>query len=134
MTQISSTVIRAVRKYINALANDGVRIQQVFLYGSQAKNTAHKDSDIDIIVVSEDFDGKQLLERLRILGLARRDVAESVEAYGFTPEEVENRERDLSAFWEEIIDTEAIPITDKVLTPQKKKRATKRRKPALLRR
>jgi len=133
MAQISSTVIRAVRKYISALADDGVRIQQVFLYGSQAKNTAHKDSDIDIIVVSEDFDGKQLLERLRILGLARRDVPESVEAYGFTPEEVENRERDLSAFWEEIIDTEAISITDKVLAPQKKKKQTKHRKPALLR-
>jgi predicted nucleotidyltransferase len=115
MAQISSSVIDAVRKYIRALAVDGVRVQQVFLYGSQAKNTAHEDSDIDIIVVSDAFNGKQLLERLRILGLARRDVPESVEAYGFTPEEVQNRERDLSAFWEEILNTEAISITDEVL-------------------
>jgi hypothetical protein len=28
---------------------------------------------------------------------------------------VQNRERDLSAFWEEILDTEAISITDEVL-------------------
>jgi len=129
MAQIPSAVIHAVRKYIRALIEDGVRVQQVFLYGSQAKNSAHEDSDIDIIVVSKNFNGKRLLERLRMLGMARRNVPESVEAYGFTPEEVKNRERDLSAFWEEILDTEAIPITDKVLIPARKKRKATRRKP-----
>jgi len=126
MAKIPSPVIHAIKKYVRALGKDGVRVQQVFLYGSQARNTAHEDSDIDIIIVSENFTGKQLLERLRILGWARRNVPESVEAYGFTPEEVENRERDLAAFWEEIIDTEAIPITNKVLLSKKKKSKTKR--------
>ncbi|MDZ7360574.1 MAG: nucleotidyltransferase domain-containing protein [candidate division KSB1 bacterium] len=133
MVKKTSTIFRAIRKYILALQESGTHVQQVFLYGSHAKNQAHRDSDIDIIVVSENFKGKELLERLHILGRARRNVPEPVEAYGFTPEEVENRERDLSAFWEEIIDTEAIPITNQVLTPQKKKRKSKRRKPALLR-
>jgi hypothetical protein len=113
MAQISSTVIHSIKKYVQALTEGGVRVQQIFLYGSQAKNTAHPDSDIDIIVVSEDFAGKQLIERLRILGMARRDVPEAVEAYGFTPDEVQNR--DLSAFWEEILETEAIPITNEIL-------------------
>ena len=122
MVKKSSALFRAIRKYLRALQESGVHIQQVFLYGSHAKNRAHRDSDIDIIVVSENFNGKELLERLRILGRARRNMPEPVEAYGFTPEEVENRERDLSAFWEEIIDTEAIPITSKVLSPQNKKR------------
>jgi len=122
----SSAIFRAIRKYIRALQESGVHIQQVFLYGSHAKNRAHLDSDIDIIVVSANFNGKELLERLRILGRARRNMPEPVEAYGFTPEEVENRERDLSAFWEEIIDTEAIPITNKVLSTQNKKRKVKK--------
>ncbi len=56
--------------------------------------------------------GKNLLERLQILGQAHRNISEPIEAYGFTEEEVENR--DLSAFWEEIIETEAISITDEV--------------------
>ena len=115
MAKKSSAIFRAIRKYIRALQESGIHVQQVFLYGSHAKNQAHRDSDIDIIVVSEDFKGKELLERLHILGRARRNVTESVEAYGFTPEEVQNRERDLSAFWEEILDTEAISITDEVL-------------------
>jgi predicted nucleotidyltransferase len=115
MAKKSPAFLKPVKKYIRALASDGIRVQQVFLYGSHAKNQVHRDSDIDIIVVSEDFKGKELLERLHILGWARRDVPEPVEAYGFTPEEVQNRERDLSAFWEEILDTEAISITDEVL-------------------
>ena len=126
MVKKSSAIFRAIRKYIRALQESGVHIQQVFLYGSHAKNRAHLDSDIDIIVVSANFNGKELLERLRILGRARRNMPEPVEAYGFTPEEVENRERDLSAFWEEIIDTEAIPITNKVLSTQNKKRKVKK--------
>jgi len=56
--------------------------------------------------------GKNLLERLQILGQAHRDVSEPVEAYGFAPEEVKNH--NLSAFWEEIIETETISITDEV--------------------
>jgi len=126
MVKATSAPFQPIKKYVQALANDGIEVQQVFLYGSHAKNRAHEDSDIDIIVVSENFTGKRLLERLQILGWARRGVPEPVQAYGFTPEEIENRERDLSAFWEEIIDTEAIPITNKVLSTLNKKRKVKK--------
>ena len=102
---------------MRALLKNGVTVQDVFLYGSHAKNTAHADSDIDIIVVSQDFAGKNLLERLQLLGWARRDIPEPVQAYGFTPEEVE--QRDLSAFWEEMMEEQAIRITDEVLAEEK---------------
>jgi predicted nucleotidyltransferase len=92
----------------------GVRVQQVLLYGSHAKNTAHEDSDIDVIIVSEDFSNKNLLERLQVLGWARRDVPEPVQAYGFTPAEI--RDRTVSAFWDEILDTQAVAITAEVLS------------------
>jgi len=78
------------------------------------QKTQHtSDSDIDIIIVSENFIGKHLIERLQLLGWALRNVPEPIEAYGFTPEEVQKR--DLSAFWEEILETEAIAITDEIL-------------------
>ncbi|NUM67723.1 nucleotidyltransferase domain-containing protein [candidate division KSB1 bacterium] len=91
-----------------------MQVQQILLYGSHARKEAHADSDIDIIVLSDSFAGKNLLERLQILGLARRKVPEPVQAYGFTPQEVQQRE--LSAFWEEIVENEAIPITNEVLS------------------
>lgn len=114
MARRTSKIRKAIKMYVQTLEEDGVRVQQVLLYGSHAKNTAHADSDIDIIIVSEDFAGKDLLERLKILGQAHRNVSEPIQAYGFTPEEVESRE-DLTAFWDEIIETEAIPITDQIL-------------------
>lgn len=125
MVESASTISRAVKKYVRGLEGIGVQVSQVLLYGSHAKNTAHADSDIDIIIISDNFTGKNLLERLQLLAKGLRNISDPIEAYGFTPEEVENRERDLSAFWEEIIDTEAIPITDKVLATGKKKKARK---------
>jgi predicted nucleotidyltransferase len=110
MAKSSSAIRHAIKKYIQGLEGIGVRVNQVFLYGSHAKNIAHSDSDIDLLIVSENFVGKNLLERLQILAKGLRDIDDPIEAYGFTPEEVQNRERDLSAFWEEILDTEAISI------------------------
>jgi predicted nucleotidyltransferase len=114
MAQITSEVLGSIKKYVQALQKNGVRVQQVFLYGSHAKSKAHLDSDIDIIIVSESFTGKHLFERLEMLGDARWNIREPIQAYGFTPEEVETRE-DLTAFWDEIIETEAIPITEQIL-------------------
>ncbi|MCL4706502.1 nucleotidyltransferase domain-containing protein [bacterium] len=113
MAQSPSSYRHAVSNYVRALKENGVQVQQILLYGSHARKEAQADSDIDIIVLSESIAGKNLLERLQILGLARRNVPEPVQAYGFTPHEVQRRE--LSAFWEEIVENEAIPITNEVL-------------------
>ena len=114
MAPSSSEVLRAIKEYVRILEANGTHVQQVLLYGSHAKNNVHPDSDIDLIIVSKDFAGKHLLERLRLLGEVRWNVSAPIQAYGFTPEEVENRE--LTAFWEEIIETDAIPITNEILT------------------
>lgn len=108
MAQISSTIRSAVAKYVRALNQSGIRVQRVLLYGSHVKNVAHADSDIDLIILSEDFSERNLLERLQVLGLALRHISAPIQAYGFTPEEVEKR--DVSCFWEEILDSEAIPM------------------------
>lgn len=122
MVEIPSTVRRTVRKYVQTLIKNGTRVQQILLYGSHANKTAHVDSDIDIIVISEDFGEKNLLERLQILARAQQNMPDSVQAYGFTPKEVQNRE--LTAFWEEIVEEQAIDITQDVL-PERRRVASK---------
>jgi len=112
MAKIPFALREAVSKYVQTLHIDGIHVRQVFLYGSHARNQVHEDSDIDLIIVSEDFAGKNLLDRLRLLGWAQRDVHDPLEAYGFTPEEV--KKRDMSAFWEEMLETEAIDITNEL--------------------
>ncbi len=49
-------IIKSVKKYLNYLKDNGFNISFGVLYGSQATGMATEFSDIDLIVVSPDFD------------------------------------------------------------------------------
>ncbi|MGE5457879.1 MAG: nucleotidyltransferase domain-containing protein [Methanococcaceae archaeon] len=53
----SAEIVNIVREYLHELSEKGVFISRCFLYGSQARNTATEDSDIDVMLVSPLFDG-----------------------------------------------------------------------------
>ena len=53
-----AAVIKLARKYLNNLNANGFNVSFGILFGSQAAGTATKLSDIDLIVVSPDFDKK----------------------------------------------------------------------------
>lgn len=48
------------------LRKKGIRVSKIILLGSYAKSKEKEESDIDIIIVSEDFKGKDIFERVRI--------------------------------------------------------------------
>ncbi len=64
-----------------------IRPSCLILFGSLAHGEAHQESDIDLVVISEDFYGKDLRERLEILGVAAARILEPIEAFGVTEEE-----------------------------------------------
>jgi uncharacterized protein len=45
-----------VRNYIAALTSRGITVERVVVFGSQAKGEAHEWSDIDLLVISPQFD------------------------------------------------------------------------------
>jgi predicted nucleotidyltransferase len=49
-------IINSVRKYLNYLKDNGFNVSFGILFGSHVTGTATKRSDIDLIVVSPDFD------------------------------------------------------------------------------
>ena len=51
-------VIAVVKEYLNRLAQNGLSIAFGVIFGSQATGHASNLSDIDLIVVSPQFDGK----------------------------------------------------------------------------
>jgi predicted nucleotidyltransferase len=62
-----AAVIKSVQKYLNYLKDNGFNVSFGILFGSQATGTATELSDIDLIVVSPDFDKKiecRTLDRL----------------------------------------------------------------------
>jgi predicted nucleotidyltransferase len=51
----------AAELFVKLRAN-GIRVDIIVLFGSYAKNTPRKDSDIDLCVVSRDFGKDRILE------------------------------------------------------------------------
>jgi predicted nucleotidyltransferase len=75
-------VIQKVEKYIRRLQENHIDIWRLYLYGSYAKNTHRRDSDIDLAIFlnQEDIDG---FEECRLLMKLRWDVDLSIEPHCF---------------------------------------------------
>lgn len=80
----------------------------MYLFGSFAKGDWLEDSDIDIIVVSEKFEGKPMPERVNaIRKLASDNLAFEILAY--TPKELEEAitkstiVQEASTYWKRIL-------------------------------
>ncbi|MFH0798620.1 MAG: nucleotidyltransferase domain-containing protein [Pseudomonadota bacterium] len=76
--------------YARKLLRHGFPGAKVFLFGSQAKGTAHHWSDIDVCVVSKRFSGKKWDWYEKQLWYARRSVNPHIEPIGMSPDEFEN--------------------------------------------
>ena len=64
---LDETILSVVKAYLDNLADNGVRVDFVVLYGSQAKGLANDDSDIDLLVVSPQFDKSVPRQLINIL-------------------------------------------------------------------
>lgn len=49
-------IIEILKKYIFILRSEGINIDKAYLYGSYLSNTATDESDIDIMIVTENED------------------------------------------------------------------------------
>ncbi len=65
-------IIEIIRKYILLLKQEGVGIEQAYLYGSHANGTATKESDIDLLLVLKDIDNEDDYLSGKIWALTRK--------------------------------------------------------------
>jgi predicted nucleotidyltransferase len=74
---------------LHYLAKLPIKVEQAILFGATADGTRLADSDVDLIVISEDFKGLPLPQRYLIL---QKNWTENVEleAFGFTKQEYDN--------------------------------------------
>jgi len=68
---VKKSVIDKVKIFADVVRQHFV-VQKIILYGSQAKGTAHKDSDIDVAVVFKSIDGDYLETAARLFQLRRK--------------------------------------------------------------
>ena len=112
MAQTTPELEQMLRRFRKQLEKMEIQVEQLLLFGSQADGTAQEGSDIDLIVISEDWEKFSRRERLEILGVAAARILEPVQAQGFTQDEISSRQTTL--FWEEIIKDQAVPVWRKV--------------------
>src|SRR3989338_11291062 len=104
MVQTETQLRSIVEEYVKLLQREGITVEKVYLYGSYARGSAHADSDIDLVIISKDFDGYDSLELLEMLSQVAWKCDAPLEVLGYTPEEIRKNEGK-SIFWDEIRST-----------------------------
>lgn len=80
---VAKNTTKIIKKYIDTLKKSGIEISKVFLFGSFAYGKPDKDSDIDLLIVSPQFDNTtDDDEFLAKLWLATEIVDFSIEPIG----------------------------------------------------
>ena len=100
MVKTATEIDLIIQKYTEELHKLGITPARIVLFGSYRDGTPREDSDIDLLVISTDFEHMNLRERLELLGVAAGKVFEPIEALGYTPEEIEEKR---GTFIEEIL-------------------------------
>jgi len=68
------TVTEVINYLKDCLLLYGIKYNHLALFGSQLKKTATGDSDIDLIIVSDEFENKDIFERSKITMKAEMDT------------------------------------------------------------
>jgi predicted nucleotidyltransferase len=66
LAKIPNRIVEIIQKFIQEAKSDNVNIEQAILFGSYAKGKQNKYSDIDLAVISDDFEGNRFKDKSRL--------------------------------------------------------------------
>ena len=69
-------VIRTISVLKDLTRQKGIDVDRIVVFGSYARGEEKKGSDIDIIIVSRNFEGKDIFERVEIASGLHRELVE----------------------------------------------------------
>lgn len=86
--KIKKRVLEVVKNYLENLKEE-IRVEGVILFGSAARGKMHRDSDIDLIIISPNFKKMGFMQRLILLSRLRRGMKKTMpmDIFGYTSEE-----------------------------------------------
>ena len=85
MAQVPNNILKSIKEYIRVLNKNGVMISQAVLFGSYASGKYNELSDIDIALVSDQFEGIRFNDRNRIRKY-KFEINPDIEPLPFTKE------------------------------------------------
>ena len=89
-TALPKKIKEEIKNYINILKADKLPIQQVIVFGSQAKKTARRNSDIDVCIISPKF--KDNFKAQHYLLMKSYEVDGLIEPHPFHPKNFVNED------------------------------------------
>lgn len=66
MAQIPNQIVAILKRYFAAIEQQGIHLQQAVLFGSYANGRYTEWSDIDVALVSDDFQGIRFYDREKL--------------------------------------------------------------------
>ena len=96
---ISSEIMSSIQKYIEKISKY-YKIEAIILFGSYAKGTENEDSDIDIAIISSDFNDT-IEDGAKLIGLTWK-IDTRIEPHPITTKDYEEVS---NPFVKEVIDT-----------------------------
>jgi len=92
------TAINIVRRFRKALESKSIKVNKIVLFGSYATGNQREESDIDVVVISDDFRDKGYWDRIDVLSSAIYEVFEPIEAVALTTDEWEQGDKAIVEF------------------------------------
>lgn len=75
---VERKIVKAAKILEKLLEERGIEIYKIVVFGSYARGKGEKESDLDIIVVSENFEGKDIFERVKLASGIHRELVEKI--------------------------------------------------------
>ena len=86
MVEIPIIVKETIAKYIRALKENNISVEQAVLFGSYAKGNYSQWSDIDLVVVSRAFEGSWIKDRKKIRAITL-SISSDIQVLPYRPED-----------------------------------------------
>jgi predicted nucleotidyltransferase len=63
---VKDKITQAIKFFETCLKEKGLKVSKIILFGSQSTGKATMESDVDLLIISPDFQNKDIFERARL--------------------------------------------------------------------
>ena len=88
-TRISTEVYRQIKKTIDFLSQR-IQLEKVILFGSQITKQSHSESDIDLAVISDDFEQMSRSEFIDLIWRVHQHCSTRVEIHPYSKKHLQH--------------------------------------------
>ncbi len=87
---LDKKILQKIKAYRSLIEKTGTKVQEIYVFGSQAKGRAKSWSDIDVGIISPSFGNDRQEERVSLMILSNK-IDPAIEPHPFSPKDFNDR-------------------------------------------